>query len=49
MKCKLTHKDNEGNVIEDAGEEIEYIRTIGVLVQAVKELSDKVDKLEAKG
>ena len=32
---------------EAATEEIEYIRTIGVLVQAVRELTEEVDKLKA--
>lgn len=48
MKIKMAHKDEQGNIIEDTDEEIEYIKTIGVLVQAVRELTDKVDKLEAK-
>ena len=46
MKCKVATKTDDGRVVETEEEEIEYIRTIGVLVQSVRELIDKVEKLE---
>lgn len=46
MKCKVEKADSSGNITETDEEEIEYIRTIGVVVQSVRELIDKVEKLE---
>jgi len=46
MKCKMVDIDEDGKEVELEEEEIEYIRTIGVLVQSVRELIDKVEKLE---
>ena len=46
MKCKKTHIDNKGNVIEEEEEEIEFIRTIGILVQAARELTQRIESLE---
>src|SRR5690606_23113343 len=34
MKCKVATKTADGRVVETEEEEIEYIRTLGVLVQA---------------
>jgi hypothetical protein len=47
MKHKKVHKNEKGDIIEENEEEIEFIRTIGVLVQAVRELTEKVEALEA--
>lgn len=46
MKCKVIAENEHGEFVETEEEEIEYIRTIGVLVQSVRELIDKVEKLE---
>ena len=46
MKCRVIKADSRGNPVETEEEEIEYIRTIGVLVQAVRELIEKVDIIE---
>lgn len=46
MKCKIMVEDNKGNFVETEEEEIEYIRTIGILVQSMRELIDKVELLE---
>ncbi len=48
MKCKMADKDEKGNIVEREEEEIEYIRTIGVLVQATRELVERVEILEAQ-
>ena len=48
MKIKKAHKDDKCNVIEEEEGEIEFVRTIGVLVQSVRELTEKVEALEAK-
>ena len=48
MKCKKAHKDKDGNVVEEDEEEIEFVRTIGILVQSVRELTDKVEAIEAR-
>lgn len=46
MKCRTVAINDEGDLVETEEEEIEYIRTIGVLVQSVRELIDKVEHLE---
>ena len=46
MKCKVIAENEHGELVETEEEEIEYIRTIGVLVQSMRELIDKVEKLE---
>lgn len=46
MKCRTVAINDEGDLVETEEEEIEYIRTIGVLVQSVRELIDKVEYLE---
>ncbi|MBA7714695.1 hypothetical protein ES703_123726 [subsurface metagenome] len=48
MKCKKAQKDKDGNVVEEDEEEIEFVRTIGILVQSVRELTEKVENLEAR-
>ena len=47
MKTDSKNIDENG-VVTTGGREIEFIRTIGILVQAVRELTDKVDILEVK-
>ena len=47
LKTDSKNIDEKG-VLTTGGREIEFIRTIGVLVQAVRELTDKVETLEAK-
>ena len=46
MKCKKADKDEKGNIIEREEEEIEYIRTLGVLVQATREIISRLETLE---
>ena len=46
MKCKMADKDEKGNIIEREEEEIEYIRTLGVLVQATREIISRLENLE---
>ena len=36
------------DIIKTGGKEIEYIKTIGVLVQAVRELTGRIEALGAK-
>jgi hypothetical protein len=46
MKCKVATKTADGRVVETEEEEIEYIRTIGVLVQATREIISRIETLE---
>jgi len=46
MKCKMADKDEKGNIVEREEEEIEYIRTLGVLVQATREIISRIETLE---
>jgi hypothetical protein len=45
---KLEIKPRKVNIVPTGRKEIEYIRTIGVLVQAVKELAERVEALESR-
>jgi len=46
MKCKVATKTDDGRVVETEEEEIEYIRTLGVLVQATREIISRIETLE---
>jgi hypothetical protein len=46
MKCKVATKTADGRVVETEEEEIEYIRTLGVLVQATREIISRIETLE---
>ena len=46
MKCKVAAKTDDGRVVETEEEEIEYIRTLGVLVQATREIIRRIETLE---
>lgn len=46
MKCKVIAENEHGEFVETEEEEIEYIRTIGVLVQATREIISRIETLE---
>jgi len=48
MKMDKVIIDKDGKAIQTGEREIEFIRTIGILVQAVRELTEKVEVLETR-
>lgn len=48
MKIDIEEKNEKGKVVKVGGKEIEFVRTIGVLVEGMRELTAKVEAIEAR-